>query len=85
LSTSQKILADLVKLSFLVYSNLDKLPIQKKVILPQKNGSYKFIVTSLPHTLLRVPSVDAFAQEDTNILFLVSTGDDMHAKIAEKI
>jgi len=68
-----------------VYSNLEKLPIQRKVILPEKNGSYKFIVTSLPHTMLRVSSVADFAQQDTNVLFLVSTGDDMHAKIAESI
>ncbi len=83
--TSQIILQDLVKLSFVVYSNLDKLPLQKKVILPQENGSYKFIVTSLPHSLLRGGSDANFGQEDTNVIFLVSTGDDMHAKIANKI
>jgi hypothetical protein len=64
---------------------LDKLPLQKKVILPQENGSYKFIVTSLPHSLLRGGSDANFGQEDTNVIFLVSTGDDMHAKIANKI
>ena len=84
-TTSQKILADLVKLSFVVYSNLDKLPIQRKVILPEENWSHKFIVTSLPHTILRGPSADDFTQTDTNVLFLASTGDDMHAKIAKKI
>jgi len=84
-NASQRVLQDLVKLSFVVYSNLEKLPIQRKVILPEKNGSYKFIVTSLPHTMLRVSSVADFAQQDTNVLFLVSTGDDMHAKIAESI
>jgi hypothetical protein len=36
-AVSQKILADLVKLSFVVYSNLEKLPIQRKVIIPNEN------------------------------------------------
>lgn len=84
-NTSQKILADLVKLSFVVYSNLDKLPIQTKVILPKENWSYKFIITSLPHVFLRWSSYSEFSQEDTNVLFLVSTWDDMHAQIAEKL
>ena len=84
-NASVQVLQDLIKLSFLVYSNLDKLPIQKKVILPQENWSYKFIVTSLPHTILRGSSVADFAQQDTNTIFLVSTGDGMHAKIAEKL
>lgn len=84
-NVSQKILADLVKLSFLVYTNLDNLPLQRKVILPEKNWAYKFIVTSLPHVFLRWPSDSEIAQENTNVLFLVSTGDDMHANIAKKI
>lgn len=84
-NVSQKILQDLVKVSFVVYSNLDKLPIQKKVVLPEENGSYKFIVASLQHSLMRLPSSDEFKDEDTNILFLVSTWDGMHAKIAEKM
>lgn len=84
-NTSQKILSDLVKLSFLVYTNLDNLPLQRKVILPQENWSYKFIVTFLPHIFLRWSSNSEIAQENTNILFLVSTWDDMHAKIAKKI
>ncbi|MFZ2151169.1 MAG: hypothetical protein WAZ12_05060 [Candidatus Absconditicoccaceae bacterium] len=82
---SQKILQDLVKLSFVVYSNLDKLPIETKVILPQENGSHKFIVTSLPENFMRGNGDSRFEKEDTNVLFLVSTGDDMHAKIAEKL
>ena len=65
-NASVQVLQDLIKLSFLVYSNLDKLPIQKKVILPQENGSYKFIVTSLPHTILRGSAIADFAQQDTN-------------------
>ncbi len=84
-NTSQKILQDLVKLSFVVYGNVDKLPLQKKVILPNKSWSYKFIVTSLPHMLLRKTTDTECKDEDTNVLFLVSTGDDMHSKIAEKV
>lgn len=82
---SQKILQDLVKLSFVVYSNLDKLPIETKVILPQENWSHKFIVTSLPENFMRGNWDSRFEKEDTNVLFLVSTWDDMHAKIAEKL
>lgn len=84
----QKILADLVKLSFVVYSNVDNLPLQRKVILPEKNWSYKFIVTSLPFaTMLRVgaDSIFALMKEETNILFLVSTWATMHADIAAEI
>lgn len=84
-NATQKILADLVKLSFLVYSNIDNLPIERKVILPEKNWAYKFIVTSLPHSFLRWPSSGDFTKEDTNVLFLVSTWDGMHADIAKKI
>lgn len=84
-AVSQKILADLVKLSFVVYSNVDKFPIEKKVVLPQKNWSYKFVVTSLPHSLLRGSSDPDFAKEDTNVLFLAATGDTMHANIAAKM
>jgi len=50
---SQKALADLVKVSFVVYTNLDNLPVQKKVILPEHDGSYKFVVVSLPEEFLR--------------------------------
>lgn len=85
-NATQKILADLVKLSFVVYTNVDNLPLQRKVILPEKNWSYKFIVTSLPHALMRWTSdVDDFQQADTNVLFLVATWDQMHADIANKI
>lgn len=83
--TSQKILQDLVKVSFVVYSNLDKLPLQKKVILPQTNWSYKFIVASLPHPLMRWKSEHELAQEDTNVIFMISTEDPMHAGIAERV
>lgn len=84
-NTSQKILQDLVKLSFVVYTNIEKLPIQKKVILPQQNWSHKFIVTSLPENFMRGNWDSRFEKEDTNVLFLVSTWDDMHAKIAERL
>jgi len=84
-AVSNKILQDLVKLSFVVYSNIDKLPLQKKVILPEKSGSYKFIVTSLPHPFMREAANPDFKNEDTNVIFLVSTWDNKHAKIAEKM
>lgn len=84
-NVSQKILQDLVKVSFVVYSNLDKLPIQRKVILPEKGWSYKFIVASLQHELMRWSTSDNFKCEDTNTLFLASTGDSMHADIAMKM
>ncbi len=84
-AVSNKILQDLVKLSFVVYGNLDKLPLQKKVILPEKSWSYKFIVTSLPHPFMREASQPEFQKEDTNVLFMISTWDSMHAKIAEKL
>jgi hypothetical protein len=85
LSASQKILQDLVKVSFLVYANTDKLPIQRRVILPSISWSYKFIVASLPYHFVRWKSDTIFENEDTNVLFLISTWDDMHAKIAEKM
>jgi hypothetical protein len=55
------------------------------VIIPNENWSYKFIVTSLQHPFLSEWAHPDFKQEDTNTLFLVSTRDDMHAKIAEKL
>lgn len=81
-AVSAKILADLVKLSFTIYANIENLPIKRKVILPVTNGSYKFIVTSIPEQLRRWTSVSANIKEATNTLLLVSTGDDAHAKIA---
>lgn len=84
-NATQKVLQDLVKVSFLVYTNLDNFPLQRKVILPEENWAHKFIVTSLPHIFLRWPSDSEISQENTNVLFLVSTWDGMHAKIAEKI
>ncbi len=83
-AASQKILQDLVKLSFAVYTNLDKLPLRRKVILPEKNWSYKFIVASLPWL---IPSATAseFEEEGTNTLFLLSTWDGAHAAIAKKM
>lgn len=86
-AASQKVLADLVKVSFVVYQNLDKLPIQRKVILPEKEGAYKFIVTSFPEPKmaeLLQEKYDDKVMQDTNTIALVSTWDDMHAKIAAK-
>lgn len=82
---SQKVLADLVKISWMVYQNIDNLPLHKKVILPQQSWSYKFIVTSLPHPLLRGSCDPVYADIDTSTILLISTWDDMHAKIAAKI
>lgn len=83
-NASHKILTDLVRLSFLVYVNWEKLPLQKKIILPKKSWSYKFIVMSLPDPSLRWPNDPSFSNEDTNVIFLFSTGDSMHADIAAK-
>ena len=58
-ATSQKILSDLIKLSFFIYENLDDFPIRKKVILPRENGSYKFIVTT--------PSIDSSSAEESKL------------------
>lgn len=84
-NASTKILQDLVKLSFVVYSNLDALPLQKKIILPEESWSYKFIVTSLPHSFLRDTTDSEFKEEASNVLFLVSTKDANHADIAKKM
>lgn len=84
-NASQKVLADLVKVSFVVYSNLDKLPIEKKVVLPEENWSYKFIVTTLQHEMLRWTVDSQFGDIDTNTLLLVSTGDWAHAEIAARV
>ncbi len=86
-AVSNKILADLVKLSFAVYSNVDILPLKRKTILPAKNGSYKFIISSLPHPLLRWKTNPGLveAEDDTNTLLMVSTDDPMHADIASKL
>lgn len=84
-NASQKVLADLVKVSFVVYSNLDNLPIDRKVILPEENWSYKFIVTTLQHEMLRWAVDPNFQDIDTNTLILVSTGDLAHAEIAAKL
>lgn len=84
-NASQKVLQDLVKISFVIYSNLDNLPIQKKVILPEENWSYKFIVTTLQHEMLRWMVDLQFEGIDTNTLLLVSTGDWVHAEAASKL
>lgn len=84
-NASKKVLADLVKLSFVVYSNLDSLPIDRKVILPEENWSYKFIVTTLQHEMLRWMVDSQFEGIGTNTLLLVSTGDWAHAEIAAKL
>lgn len=84
-NASRKALADLVKVSFVVYSNLDKLPIEKKVVLPEENWSYKFIVTTLQHEMLRWTVDSQFGDIDTNTLLLVSTGDWAHAEIAARV
>lgn len=84
-NASKKVLADLVKLSFVVYSNLDSLPIDRKVILPEENWSYKFIVTTLQHEMLRWTVDSQFGDIDTNTLLLVSTGDWAHAEIAARL
>lgn len=85
-AASQKVLTDLVKLSFVIYQNTSTLPIQKKVILPAQDGNYKFIITSLPYALFRSGEdkniTDAIG--NTHTIALVCTGDDMHAKIAQK-
>lgn len=84
-NTSRKVLADLVKVSFVVYSNLDNLPIDRKVILPEENWSYKFIVTTLQHEMLRWTVDSQFGDIDTNTLLLVSTWDWAHAEIAARL
>jgi len=43
---SRKILKDLSQLSFQVYQNLDNLPLQKRVILPEQDGNYKFLIAN---------------------------------------
>lgn len=86
-ASSQKILADLVKLSFVVYTNLEKLPVQKKVILPKENWSYKFIVTNLLDKYFsdKVDMGLIGENDDTNTILLVSTTDAMHADIAKRL
>lgn len=84
-NASRKVLQDLVKVSFVIYSNLDKIPIQKKVILPKENWSYKFIITTLQHKMLRWAVDPNFQDIDTNTLILVSTWDWAHAEIAAKL
>lgn len=86
-AASQKVLADLVKVSFVVYQNLERLPIQRKVILPEKDGDYKFIITSFPDPSMADligEKPDPAIISATNVIALVSTGDDAHAKIADK-
>jgi len=89
-AVSQKVLMDIVKLSFVIYGNMDNLPLQKKVLLPDQDGKYKFIIAndnSLHKWIQKLmnteePEVDIL--EETNTIAFVSTGDDAHATIASK-